>query len=422
MSDLYADLPVARGPATGLAWGLGLLSALASVAAAASALAIQWHQIIAPLVTSAVALTLGFLIARFILGFVVESRRTLLAALTMIGFAPLLGSAASQAFSDSALGTTLSPARIAGVVALAIPCFVVVGAIARSLLRWQRRRLERVLSSGVVASVIGCLLLVGHAGLDALGVYSAVDPAPRQVASLAPAPLEDGSFLEEHPDRNDPVASPFALGRCCIGDVCFAYVRHRAAARVIGPRFPQDATLDLLHSDQRGELILMADGHMIAVAADDLVEGVWTAPTAATAARMHTPASFGALAIAALCGAALVLAWRYRLRRKLCVLAVARAGRLRENGWLELEGDAVPRRSLHEIEPGPVLLTDHGPRDTHAYRGDCGDGEVSIWCGTRQALTVALGDQIATANALILGWVVSLSAPLAVGTALALLG
>ncbi len=422
VTDFCADLPVARGPSLGLGWGLGLLTALASVAAAISVLSIQWHGIITSVVLSAAALTVGFLAARFVLGFIIDQRRSLVAGLTMLGFAPLLASAASQAFADSALRSTLSPPRIAGAVALAIPCFVVVGALARSLSNGQRRRSDRVLSTGALLALVGSLLLAGQAWLDRVGVFSAVGPTPSRVAVMQPALLGDGRFFEQRPNEADLVASSFSLGRCCIGNRCFAYVGHAAAVRVIGPTFPQEATVELLHSDQRSELILMADGHMIAVAADDLAAGAWTVPTAATAARMHVPRSFGVLAAVAFFGALLMLAWRFRLSRGLAKLVAARAGLLRSNGWLEVEGDWAPRRSLWQVEPGPVLLTDSSERHSNAYRGDCGDREVALVAGTRQALTLELGDRIATANALILGWVVPLSAPAAAAAALALLG
>ncbi len=158
------------------------------------------------------------------------------------------------------------------------------------------------------------------------------------------------------------------------------------------------------------------------VASDDLSEGAWTAPTAATAARMHMPESFGALAIAGLVGGLLVLVSRWRLRRQLALVAGARAGLLRGNGWLEVEGERAPRRALPQVDPGPVLLFDLGRRDAHAYRGERRDEQPAAVTGTRQGLSEQLGDRIATVNAMVLGWVVPLSAPAAVGAALALWG
>jgi hypothetical protein len=422
VTDNCADLPVARGSSLGLAWVLGLLTALASVGAAIVVLAIQWHRIVTPLVLSAVALTVGFLVARFVLGFITEQGRSLVAALTMVGFAPLLGSAASQAFSDSAFGVALTTPRIAGAVALAIPCFVVVGALAKSLASGRRGPLDRLLSSGALLALAGACLLAGHGVLEAAGAFSVVGPTPSRVAVMPPALLDDGRFFEQHPGDAEAGSGPFSLGRCCISHRCFAYVRHGATTGVIGPTFPQSATVELLHSDSWGEIILMADGRMIAVASEDLTAEAWTLPSAATAARMHVPKSFGALAAAGFFGALLMLAWRFRLSRGLATLAAARVGQMRSNGWLEVEGDCAPRRSLWQLEPGPVLLTDLGDRRTNAYRGDCGDGEVALVAGTRHALTLDLTDRIGTVNAMILGWAVPLSAPAAVGVGLALLG
>jgi len=426
VTEGYTDLSIPAGPSLGLAWGLGLLTALASIGAAVAVLAIQWQHQAAPLLISAATLGLGFLVARLILGFVVSEQRSVVAALTMVGLAPLLGSAAvHQMSSDAAIGSSLSTVRIAGVVALAISCFLVVGVLVASLARRLGRRFGPLLRVGAIAAVVAGMALVGHTVAAGLGIYSATGPFPRSVAAMPPGEVAGGRFFEEVPLRNEERnedGNLFALGRCCIGDRCFAYVRHGSEVRVIGPRFPQHASIELLHSDWRNELTLLSDGHLLAVAPDDLSGGEWTEPTAATAARMHLPESLGALALVGLGGAMLLMAGGFRLRRKLACVAAARVGQARGNGWLEVEGDSAPRRSLCDLEPGPVLLLGSGAHDTHAYRGDCRDQEVDVLAGSRQSVTASLVDRIATVDALVVGWLVPLCAPAAAGAALVFLG
>ena len=422
-TDDYADLTLTARPAPGLALGLGLLTALASIGAAAAALSIQWQHPVTPVLVSVATLGLGFVVARFILGFVVAERRSAVAALTLVGVAPLLGSAAAhQLLSGAALGTGLGTARVASVVALAISGFLVVGVLAASLARRLEARFGVVVRVAAVAAAVGCVALLGHVGAARLGIYAAASPAPRQVATMAAAEVRDGRFFEEVPAVGQSGASLFSLGRCCVGNRCFAYVRHGETVRVIGPRFAQGARIELLHSAWRNELTLLADGRLLAVASDDLANGEWTEPTAATAARLHLPASFALLALAGLGGALLLWAGGFGLRRKLGRVVAARAGLARGNGWLEVEGDGTPRRALCEVEPGPVLLLDETRADAHAYRGDCRDQTLNLVAGRREPLAHQLRQRIATADALIVGWTVPLCAPAATGVALVLLG
>ena len=369
-----------------------LVALTATVTAARCCAPSRWESVSTTLIVVALLLVLGFAAASFTLRGCPASRRKRVAALTLLGFVPLLAVEARRALGEPLPAGSEAEATLAA-VALALPSFTAVGGLAWHAASASSTGLQRFVRAVSLAAATGCVALV------ALGWYGLPQHGMLRVAELAPLAAGDEGFVEQR-----AADDPFDLGRSCIGGSCFAYVRSGGAVRSIGPRFARDARVTLLAPDA-DHLVLSANGRPIAVAPvvlDD--ETLGSRPDAAFAARTSLPLSFLALAALGLGVAGLGLLYRRRVGRKLASVAAAQQAWLLDNGWLALESGAHHRSSLHNLAPGPVLLEQ--PPQSRPYRGAEQDDAPRAVVGTRQQLVGQLTDLRTSVDALLLGAIV----------------
>jgi hypothetical protein len=407
----------------GASLGIGALSGLLLAAAALVLGIVPWYELGPALATVLVVLALAFAYLTSLSANALGRRGRMAAALALVGFAPVLGHFALRTLQTPLFAQPVrGAAEATSGVLVALLCMSAAGAAA-----WwwaTRRRAPRGpwLHAGALAAVGACGALVACAAFDARRL-----PAPETytdslplVASL-PGEESREAFSEVRPRAYELDAKAFALGRSCIAGKCFVHVRRSDHVRGLGPRVDQSADLSLHLDDEAETIVLVADGRAVAVASSALDRWDWSVPSPASiAARVSPPRSFIALAVVALLGALLGLSWRRRLTQRLELVSAGRGGVIDAFGWAHPDDGTPPHRVGRLVEAGPVVLLGKHPRAS-AYRGGRRDERVPIERGPRRAVMAQLRLAAATADAAICGWVLALSAPLAVAALIGLL-
>jgi hypothetical protein len=347
----------------------------------------------------------------------------LVAAIATAGFAPVVGHAALRSLEtpfDARIVGDLADATAAVLVALL--CFASACSVAWWMGARRRPRSAAIVRAVALSSVAGCAALVGYAAIT-----SRIAPSPAAYAEALPMvawlPSSDATaagFFEERPLAS-PVGDGFGLGRTCIARGCFAHVQRGANVRTIGPRLGRGAALSLHHDSRAARVVLVADGRIIATMDAALETIDWTMPSAATvAAQVSLPRSFIGLALAALFGALIAMSWRRRLHSELRSVVGAREVMAEGNGWLFLD-DGTPRRTNDlDLDSGPMVLIQPDARGA-GYRGERYEAPLSLRRGVRRVLIEQLSIDVETADAIIISWVLALSAPLLVAATIRLL-
>ena len=406
----------------GASLGIGALSGLLVAAAALVLGIVPWFELGPALATVLVVLALAYSYLSSLSASALGARGRMAAALALVGFAPVLGHAALRTLQTPLFGQPVrGAAEATSGVLVALLCLSAAGAAAWWWATRRRAPRGRVMHGVALAAVAACGALVFCAMWDARRMpspetYTASLP---MVASLPPGePVS--SFSEVRPRASEVNELGFALGRTCIGRKCFVHVRHREHVRGLGPRLDQTAELRLHHDQTAHTLVLVADGEAVAATAASLDRFEWSVPSPLSIAEhVSPPRSFIALAAIALLGAFLALFWRRRLSHHLELVAAGRAGVIDAHGWAHPDDGAPARRVGREHEEGPVVMLG-GRAEPSPYRG-ARDRRYDILRGPRRAVMARLRLAVATADAAVCGWVLALSAPLAVAVMLGLL-
>lgn len=407
----------------GASLGIGALSGLLVAAAALVLGIVPWYELGPALATVLVVLALAYSYLSSLSANALGARGRMAAALALVGFAPVLGHAALRTLQTPLFAQPVrGAAEATSGVLVALLCLSTAGAAAWWWATRRRAPRGRVLHVTALTAVVACSALLLCAVVDARRM-----PSPETyttslpvVASL-PGAEPVASFSEVRPQPHEINDQGFALGRTCVGGRCFVHVRGGDRVRGIGPRIEQQASLQLLRDEAAKSLVLVADGQAVAATAETLDRWDWSVPSPASiAARVSPPRSFIGLAVVALLGAFLALSWRRRLSQRLELVADGRSGFIDAFGWAHPDDGSPPRRVGRSHDEGPVVFMGRSPRAS-AYRGDHQEHRITIEPGPRRAVMAHLRLAVATADAAICGWVLALSAPLAVAVLLGLL-
>lgn len=406
----------------GASLGIGALSGLLVAAAALVLGIVPWFQLGPALVTVLVVLALAYRYLSSLSANALGARGRMAAALALVGFAPVLGHAALRTLQTPLFGQPVrGAAEATSGVLVALLCLSAGGAAAWWWATRRRAPRGRVLHVCALAAVAACGVLVSCAVWDARRM-----PAPETYTASLPlvATLPPGepiaAFTEVRPTAHQVNELGFALGRTCITGKCFVHVRRGEHVRGLGPRLAQTAALQLHHDETARTLVLVADGEAVAATAASLDRFEWSVPSPLTiAAHVSPPRSFIALAAVALLGAFFALGWRRRLSHHLELVSAGRASVIDAYGWAHPDDGAPPRHVGREVEEGPVVLLTSGAEPT-PYRGARDRRRYAIQRGPRRAVMARLRLAVATADAAVCGWVLALTAPLAVAVLLGL--
>ncbi len=407
----------------GASVAIGALTALIVGAAALVLGIVPWEQVGVTLVAVLAVLGLGFVYTRSLAHAAVGARARLVAAIAMVGFAPVIGHAALRSLQTPFGAYGGDPREATASVMVALMCFASACSAAWWTAMRPRPRLFTTVRHVGMASVAGCTALLIYAGIDAHRsptVSRYVDELPL-VAAL-PSQVSGPSFSEVRPRASDVGAEGFALGKTCMGGTCYAHVRRDELVRTIGPPLRDTSDLRLHHDALADSIVLVANDRIIATMDAQLRHWDWTIPSASTlATSVSAPRSFLGLGLVALFGAALFIAWRRQLYQRLAAIAGARDATIADNGWLLLD-DGTPRRLIDtDLEAGPAVVIGSAARPAAGYRSDRGIGSLSLTRGIRHELIAQLSLDLVTADAIVLSWVLALSAPLVVAAVLGLL-
>lgn len=407
----------------GASVAIGALTALIVGAAALVLGIVPWEQAGATVAAVLAVLGLGFVYTRSLAHAAVGSRARLVAAIAMVGFAPVIGHAALRALMTPFGAYASDPREATASVLVALMCFASACSAAWWTAARPRPRLFSLVRHVGLASVAGCTALLLYAGIDAHRsptVSHYLDELPL-VASL-PSGMASATFSEVRPRPSDVGEQGFALGKTCMSGMCYAHVRRDELVRTIGPPLLESSDLRLHHDSAADSIVLVANDRIIATMDAQLRHWDWTIPSASSlAASVSPPRSFMGLAMIALFGATLFIAWRRQLHRRISAIAGARDATIADNGWLLLD-DGTPRRLIDpDLEAGPAVVIGHEAHSAGGYRGDRGIGALSLTRGIRRELIAKLSVEVVTADAIVLSWVLALSAPLAVAAFIGLL-
>ena len=418
------DLSVPLQGGTSVA--MGVLTALIVGAASLVLDIVPWQQLGISLTAVLSVFGLGFIYTRSLASATVGSRGRLVAAIAMVGFAPVIGHAALRALDRPiSAATGPDPADVAAAALMALLCFVLACSVAWRFAARPHPKMASVGRAVTLATVVASVLLTVVTAIHVRGrpsVTTYADGLP-MVASLPSTQAEVRGFSEVRPLATEVSDGTFALGRTCIGSGCYVHVRRGEIVRTIGPRLERRAALRLHHDPAATTVVLVADDQVIASMDDSLDNMGWTILSAASiGAHVSPPSSFIGLALIAMLGAVLALMWRRSLRRNIGLLERARDGFVGGNGWLLCE-DGRPRRVLDsDVDDGPVIVIDGSEQRACAYRGDRGDSPIRLRHGVRRVLIDRLLLDVAMVDAMTCSGVLALSAPLVVAAAVGLMG
>ena len=406
----------------GASLGIGALSGLLVAAAALVLGIVPWYELGPALATVLVVLALAYSYLSSLSANALGARGRMAAALALVGFAPVLGHAALRTLQTPLFAQPVrGAAEATSGVLVALLCLSAGGAAAWWWATRRRAPRGRLLHGFALAAVAACGVLVSCAVWDARRLpspetYAATLP---MVASL-PAGEPVATFSEVRPSARQVNEQGFALGRTCIAGKCFVHVRRGDHVRGLGPRLAQTAALQLHHDPTARTLVLVADGAAVAATPASLDRFEWDVPSPLTiAAYVSPPRSFIALAAVALLGAIFALFYRRRLTHHLALVAAGRPSVIDAYGWAHPDDGAPPRRVGRHVEEGPVVLLGEGAEPT-PYRGESDRQRYDIQRGPRRAVMARLRLAVATADAAVCGWVIALTAPLAVAVLLGL--
>jgi hypothetical protein len=420
-----SEEPVVVPTQAGMSLAMGALSGLLVAASALVIGIVPWFEVAPALLSVLVVLGLAYLYLKSLSASTLGPRGRLAAALALVGFAPVIGHAAERSLMLPLLSGS-APAMVdaVGVVLVALLCLSTASAVAWWWASRRRAPRGRFVHYLALASVASCAGLVACAAADASHT-----PPPETYAESLPVvatldvAMNSQGFSEVRPARGDVSSSGYAIGRTCLTGRCFAHVRHFDRVQPIGPLLPQGAALALHHDELAGSVVLAADGKAVATMNASLAGWDWVVPSpAALAAQLSPPRSFIALAVIALLGAVLVLAWRRRLSARLSSVSQGRVGVVDESGWAHLDDGTPPWRIQGDVACGPVVMVEEAFAPAAAYRGARRERRVVIHRGPRRAAIARLRLAVATADAAVCSWVIALSAPLIVAALVGLLG